>query len=329
MTKFNKLFFLNFTLAGTMISISSFSWFMMWLGMEMNLMSFIPLMKCNSNKSSEAMSKYFIIQSLASSMLLLSIIMKNNMLLNNSQLGDLIMFTSLIMKLGMAPMHFWLPEVAEGLKWSNCFMLLTWQKIAPFVFMIMSVKNSIMFITSIILSSLIGSIMGLGQISLRKMLAYSSINHMAWMMCSFMNNYIWIIYIVIYTMTNFNLMFYFSKLKIFYLNHIQTSSNNLFMSLFIMLNFLSLSGLPPLIGFLPKWLTVLWLVENNFLMLPLILIILTLMSIFFYIRVLFPMFLLSQNNKFYFNKNPINSMFLSFNLMILFSLIFLSWSSWF
>nr|AUR39864.1 NADH dehydrogenase subunit 2 [Agonita chinensis] len=328
MTKFYKLFFFNFVVMGTLISISSFSWFSMWMGMEINLISFIPIMKDNNSKSSESMSKYFIIQALASSILLLSIIMMNFSLMNwNMITPQSIMFFSLITKLGMAPTHFWLVEVVEGLNWWNCFWMLTWQKIAPFVFLMFLNKNLLIFYFSIIISTFISTIQGLGQISMRKIMTYSSINHMAWMMCSLMNNFIWCIYIFLYLITNFNLIMMFNKFKIFYINQIYNMNMNLMLKLFILLNFLSLSGLPPFIGFLPKWLTIMWMIENNFIFMPLLITTLTLISIFFYIRIMIPSMLNYMKMKKKINMK-LNFYYLMFNFMFFSSLILLSWTNW-
>jgi NADH-ubiquinone oxidoreductase chain 2 len=92
----------------------------------------------------------------------------------------------LLLKVGAAPFHFWFPGVAEGLSWDNLVVLITWQKAAPFILINYTVGTSFLITTSIILSSLVGAVGGFNQVSLRKIIAFSSINHIAWMLGAFL-----------------------------------------------------------------------------------------------------------------------------------------------
>nr|ALO77366.1 NADH deshydrogenase subunit 2 [Bruchinae sp. GENSP01] len=314
MMKFYKILFFNALILGTLITISSYSWFSMWLGLEINLLSILPLMAKSKNVyPSEAAMKYFITQALASLILLFTIIMSMNFKefipQNSPSMLMMVLNSSLFLKMGAAPFHAWFPEVMEGLNWGNCLLMLTWQKIAPMV-ILMSNLNMTMFLSWIIvISSIVGGLMGLNQVSLRKILAYSSINHIAWMLSSMMNfKLIWIFYFIIYSVITMNLVAIFWYFNIFFTNQLFLifNSNKLLSFLFTM-NFLSLGGLPPFLGFLPKWLTVNNLIDNQFYILALILIVLTLITLYFYVRLTFAAFLLTKvemtskiqvNNKF-------------------------------
>nr|AYP72672.1 NADH dehydrogenase subunit 2 [Cassida sp. EMHAU-15090501] len=322
MNKLYKILFFNFLLISSMITVSAYSWLTMWLGIELNLLSMIPIMlKKNNSYSSEAGMKYFLIQSLASTVLIFSILVMEKKLFNN-YLIITILQCSIIMKLGMAPFHWWLPEVMEGLSWENCLIMLTWQKLAPLVMLMMTLKNSVLLSMTIILSSLISGIQGLNQISMRKIMAYSSINHMAWMILSMMSSsWTWMIYFFIYCVSNFILVWYFKKMKIFYINQINLIKNK-FSKIFILMNFLSLSGIPPMIGFMPKWLTVHYMIINMNIIMPLILIISSLMHSYFYIRIIIPSLMMKMKESKMLNQShSINYNLLMLNFMFIMSLI--------
>nr|UFR82981.1 NADH dehydrogenase subunit 2 [Xylotrupes beckeri intermedius] len=308
-----KILFYLTLMIGTFISISSYSWMGMWIGLEINLLSMIPLIsKINNMMASEAALKYFITQTLASSILLLSIIMMsmNNMYNMNSILYFMMIFnTALFTKMGAAPFHFWFPEVMEGLNWTNSLIMLTWQKLAPMVLLLYSTKFFMYMILIIIISMMVSGIMGLNQVSLRKILAYSSINHIGWMLSSMMfMETIWFYYYIIYIIITINIILIFKMLNIFYLNQLYISmNNNFYIKFFFILNFLSLGGLPPFLGFLPKWLTIQLLTESNMYMLATIMVIMTLMTLYFYMRITFSTILLSKTYTYYYNHNYINN----------------------
>nr|AXS66452.1 NADH dehydrogenase subunit 2 [Cerambycidae sp. 5 KM-2017] len=299
MIKFYKLLFFMTLLSGSLIAISSYSWLSMWMGLEINLLSIVPLLKDSKNSfPSESALKYFITQAMASSILLFSIIMTFN--LNEFVIKEnlnLIFSLAIFIKMGAAPFHSWFPEVAEGLNWMNNFILMTWQKLAPMAILFYTQNFSLFFVIIIIFSAFIGGIIGLNQISLRKIMAYSSINHISWMLSSMMfNQSIWSFYFFIYTLISFSIMIVFNEFKLFYFNQIfQFSNFKKTMKFSILANFMSLGGLPPFLGFLPKWLVVNNLINNNFYTLSVILIIFTLIPLFFYLRLIFPTMMLTTN----------------------------------
>nr|ARH54676.1 NADH dehydrogenase subunit 2 [Tachinus subterraneus] len=329
--KFYKLLFF-FTLSiGTLISISSYSWMGMWLGLEINLLSVIPLMNSTKNiLSSEASLKYFITQAIASTILLFAIIMMSNnlMIIKNINNSLIIIFNSaLLTKMGAAPFHFWFPEVMEGLSWMNCLILLTWQKIAPMIIIMYNMNFTMFFSMIIMFCMLISGILGLNQVSLRKILAYSSINHIAWMLSSmlFMET-LWMYYFMIYSLISLNIILMFKIMNIYYMKQLFNSLNkNIIIKFFFIMNFLSLGGLPPFIGFLPKWLTIQSLIDNNFYFLTMLMILMTLLTLFYYMRITFSTFTLSMNENNYNIFVKMNySLIIFINFLSLMSLILLT-----
>nr|AXS64902.1 NADH dehydrogenase subunit 2 [Curculionidae sp. KM-2017] len=291
-----KLLFMNMLTISTLVSISSLSWLSAWMGLEINLLAIIPLMKTSKNKMmSEAMIKYFIIQAMASALFLFSLIIftnSKNLNSNYSIISSLFINSALLMKIGAAPFHFWLPEVVSGLSWEMVYITLTWQKIAPSILIFYTTKIPLFLSIIIMLSSLIGGLQGLNQICLRKILAYSSINHISWMISTILTSVnIWMYYFIIYSLINLNIIIIFNKYNFFYINQMsKLFSSNKKMKMFFMLNFLSLGGLPPFLGFYPKWMSINFLVNNKFFALSFFMIIFSLISLYFYLRITFSTF---------------------------------------
>nr|YP_010954732.1 NADH dehydrogenase subunit 2 [Dorcus tanakai]WMW30117.1 NADH dehydrogenase subunit 2 [Dorcus tanakai] len=298
----NKMLFSSFLALGTVVAMSSYSWMGMWVGLEINLLSFIPLISTSKNMfSSESALKYFIAQVLASTVLLLSIIILSSKTLafteSNIQ-SSLVFNTSLLLKMGSAPLHFWFPEVMEGLTWLNSSILLTWQKIAPMILLSYSSKTLTLLVVAIISCMIVSGVMGQNHLSLRKIMAYSSINHIGWMIAATLYfEIIWMIYFCIYTIITLNIIIMFKKLNLFFMKQLMLSMNSEpMLKIFFILNFLSLGGLPPFLGFFPKWLTIQTMVNENFYSLVFIMIVSTLATLYFYMRVTFSTMVLSMNS---------------------------------
>nr|QBF01178.1 NADH dehydrogenase subunit 2 [Stegana euryphylla] len=300
----SKILFVCIMLVGSLITITSNSWLGAWMGLEINLLSFIPLMSDNNNlMSTEASLKYFLVQAMASTVLLFGIVlslMKNNLSYEiNLSYITLIILSSLLLKSGAAPFHFWFPNIMEGLSWMNCLLLMTWQKIAPLM-LVSHVNIKFLLFMSIILSVIMGSLGGLNQSSLRKLMAFSSINHLGWMLMALNSNEsIWLIYFLMYSFLSFTLTFMFNNFKIFHFNQMfSLFFNSKILKFILFMNFLSLGGLPPFLGFLPKWLVIQQLsMENQYFMLS-ILMMTTLITLFFYLRICYSAFMLNyyENN---------------------------------
>nr|AID22228.1 NADH dehydrogenase subunit 2 [Pseudostegana bifasciata] len=315
----SKILFMMIMMTGTMITVTSNSWLSAWMGLEINLLSFIPLMSDNNNNNlmmTEASLKYFLTQALASTVLLFSIILmmlKSIIIeLNYSYISSM-MLSSLLMKSGAAPFHFWFPNMMEGMTWMNALILMTWQKIAPLL-LISHVNLDFLLKISVILSVVIGALGGMNQTSLRKLMAFSSINHLGWMLMilsiSEMN---FMIYFLFYCFLSGTIIFMFNIFKMFHFNQMfSLFFNSKIMKFLLFMNFLSLGGLPPFLGFLPKWLVIQQLSMNNNYFLLFIMILSALITLFFYLRICYSAFMLN-----YYENNwmlNLNFNFISLNL---------------
>nr|YP_010409948.1 NADH dehydrogenase subunit 2 [Alouatta seniculus puruensis]URH15301.1 NADH dehydrogenase subunit 2 [Alouatta seniculus puruensis]URH15444.1 NADH dehydrogenase subunit 2 [Alouatta seniculus puruensis]URH15847.1 NADH dehydrogenase subunit 2 [Alouatta seniculus puruensis]URH15886.1 NADH dehydrogenase subunit 2 [Alouatta seniculus puruensis] len=299
-------------LAGTVITMMSSHWFLIWMGLELNMLAIVPLLAKNTNpRSTEAATKYFLTQATASMVLLMAIYLNNlfsgqwTIFPSLNQTLATMMLIALTMKLGMAPLHFWLPEVTQGIPLIPAMLILTWQKLAPLSIMLQIFPsiNTNTLLTISILSIMIGSWGGLNQTQLRKILAYSSITHMGWMMAVlYYDPNITILTLLIYillTISTFMTFFLNSNMTTLSLSH--TWNKLTWVMPMIPLMMMSLGGLPPLTGFSPKWAIMQELTKSNNLIIPLTMAMLTLMNLYFYMRLTYSismtMFPTSNNTK--------------------------------
>nr|YP_009720746.1 NADH dehydrogenase subunit 2 [Athalia icar]QGL07067.1 NADH dehydrogenase subunit 2 [Athalia icar] len=321
---------LNFTLytmifLSSMMIMNSSSWLSAWMGLEINMMSFIPLMMNNKNylKPSNSMMMYFLIQSISSSTLIMMMLNLKMMKMNFYQnYISSLMLMSLIMKMGAAPFHWWLPKILNNLSWINCMILMTWQKIAPITLMTNLLNNYSMIYLSALMSMFMGTILSMNQTSLKMILSFSSINHMGWMMITMlMNLKLMIIYFLFYSFINLIICLYLNKLNINFMNQMFKINNNKMIKLIMNSFFLSLGGIPPFLGFLPKLLILILMIKNNMIIETFMLIILTLMILTIYLNPFISTLLINKMNIKWmnkinknFNSNKLNLM--SINIML-------------
>ena len=269
-----KTLFIITTLRGTLITISSDSWWTGWLGMEINLIGFIAILTRVHNN--ESTFKYFIIQAIG------SIIMIRRMLTStiNSRTYTILLNTALLLKIGAAPLHYWLPMVIESLNKLQCVIILTWQKIAPLYLLLYTPQNKIIWLF-VVTRLIIGAARSINELRVFTLMAYSSINHTGWMLLTIIiNEIITVVYILVYTLLL--LIIINSVNKKFILNQWLIGNRH---KLIIFINLLSLGGLPPFTGFIIKWLTLTEIYKFSYILINRVLITTRIILIYFYIRI--------------------------------------------
>nr|URX53163.1 NADH dehydrogenase subunit 2 [Incisitermes rhyzophorae] len=281
---------------GILISISSNSWLGAWMGLEINLMSFIPLMASQDNIfTTEASLKYFIVQALASSALLFLVVMKalTNQEFSTWSIDSPIIMTPLLLKMGAAPLHWWFPSVMEGLSWTNCLLMLTVQKAAPMMLTSYLMEVNTLTLTIVMASVVIGSMGGMNQTSLRKILTYSSINHTGWMLTAIMGGInLWLLYFTVYSLLTSTVTSITKSFNISFINQVMTVNGESSIKFMLFMTLLSLGGLPPFIGFLPKWTVIQMLIANNLSFVVVIMVIMSLATLYYYLRVCYSSFII-------------------------------------
>nr|AET86379.1 NADH dehydrogenase subunit 2 [Ursus arctos] len=280
---------------GTMIVLFSSHWLMIWIGFEMNMLAIIPiLMKKFNPRAMEASTKYFLTQATASMLLMLGIII--NLLHSGhwtismipNPIASTVITIALAMKLGLSPFHFWVPEVTQGVPLSSGMILLTWQKIAPLsvLYQISPSINPNLLVAMAATSVLVGGWGGLNQTQLRKILAYSSIAHMGWMAAIMVYNpTLMILNLTIYIMMTLGtFMLFMHNLSTTTLSLSHTWNKLPLIASLILALMLSLGGLPPLSGFIPKWMIIQELTKNDMIVMPMFMAITALLNLYFYMR---------------------------------------------
>nr|AAP84533.1 NADH dehydrogenase subunit 2 [Sceloporus olivaceus] len=280
---------------GTIITASSHHWFMAWIGLEMNTLAIIPMIsKQHHPRATEAATKYFLTQAAASAMILFSSTMTAwltgtwDIMNSPSPTANMLLTMALAMKLGLAPVHFWLPEVLQGSTLKTAMIITTWQKLAPMALIYQTSNNlsSAALLALGVISAVLGGWAGLNQTQTRKIMAYSSITHLGWMAAiTTVLPSILLLSLMIYllmTTTMFYTLILINSKNIKDLVTSWTSSPSIIT--ITMLILLSLGGLPPLTGFMPKWLILEELTTQNLTVVATIMALSALLSLFFYLR---------------------------------------------
>lgn len=322
--KFYQIRFVIFLILGTLISISANRWFTRWLGLEINLISIIPLILISLNaKVTEASIKYFLTQAIASLLLILTIIFNYEIFETiKIEITDTILISSIIIKAGMSPLHFWFPQVIINLNWEQCIIIITWQKIAPLILLSSANLNIILIFR--VASVITGALGGLNQNKIKIILTYSSIAHSGWILtCCKINFNTWVTYFLIYCILSLRLIFF---LKILSTENNINEINNWPVTKIIkytfILNIFSLGGLPPLLGFISKLLVIQIIIYSKINFILIIFILRSLISLYFYSRTIYSSLIIKSNNlniNFYrssFILNILSSIVIFWNIFI-------------
>nr|ALV89049.1 NADH dehydrogenase subunit 2 [Heteronotia binoei] len=279
----------------TIIIMTSYHWLLVWLSLELNTLSILPIiMRSNHPRTTEATTKYFLIQTTAAALILLASTMNAwqtgswTTMQPTSPLTTTIITMAIMMKLAIAPAHLWYPEVLQGTTMTTALIISTWQKLAPLtlLYLLMNHLSTNTMLLLGLLSALLGGWAGLNQTQTRKILAFSSISHMGWTITALCLNP---------SLTTLTMLTYMTMTTTMFLS-LNTSSSKTLLDLgtswthspilltTMMLTLLSLAGLPPLTGFMPKLLILKELVTMKLLALSTTLALTSLPNLAFYTR---------------------------------------------
>nr|AAU09903.1 NADH dehydrogenase subunit 2 [Passerculus sandwichensis]AAU09910.1 NADH dehydrogenase subunit 2 [Passerculus sandwichensis] len=290
----NSIFIVSLLL-GTTITISSNHWIMAWMGLEINTLAILPLIsKSHHPRAIEAATKYFLTQATASALVLFS------SMTNAWQTGQwditqlthpmscLILTSAVAMKLGLVPFHFWFPEVLQGSPMITGLLLSTLMKLPPITLLYMTSPSldPTLLTALAILSVALGGWMGLNQTQIRKILAFSSISHLGWMAIIIVYSpKLTLLNFCLYTMMTAAVFLTLNTIKVLKLTTLMTAwTKTPSLNAVLLLTLLSLAGLPPLTGFLPKWLIIQELTKQDMAPAATLISLLSLLSLFFYLR---------------------------------------------
>ena len=316
-------------LIGTMIMISANSLLMLYLGIELLSLSLYALIGFNkkSSLSSEAAIKYYVLGAMSSGILLFGISLIYgftgsitydgiasqliNIDMNSVDyiaiiFGIIFITASLCFKFGAAPFHMWVPDIYQGSLISTTILLSTLPKIAVFIvflklyfipfFLLKHVWSDILIFVGM-LSIILGSIFALTQENIKRLLAYSAISNIGFIilslgLISIDGIHASLYYTIVYTLT--------ALASFGIITHITSNSNDIenikdlaglskthpYFAFLILITMLSSAGIPPLIGFHAKLMVIKALIASSYIILSVIVVIMTVVSAYYYLRVI-------------------------------------------
>ncbi|CAM4408730.1 MAG: NADH-quinone oxidoreductase subunit N [Legionellaceae bacterium] len=312
-----------FSVLGMMIMVSASNFLSLFLGIELLSLPLYAMvaMHRTSAIASEAAMKYFIMGSLASGLFLygLSLLYGATGTLNLQDIIHLTQTTnklllsfslifiiaSLCFKLGVAPFHFWAPDVYEGAPTSTVLFLSAAPKIAVFVITFRILGNAFLhlyndwqgiIITVAILSMAIGNIIAIAQSNLKRMLAYSSIAHMGYMSLGiiaatpngFSASFFYVTAYALMSITALGTLILMSQ-KGKELDHFNDlrglNIRNPWLAFMMLIVMFSMAGIPVSIGFFAKLGVLQALITQNMIGLAALALIFSIIGAYYYLRV--------------------------------------------
>jgi len=319
------------TILGTLLLISSYDLISMYLAIELqSFCSYIlSSFKRNSEFSAESGLKYFILGAFSSGFLLfgcsliygftgatnyelisLLLINANYNLLDNIGIiiGIVFILVSFFFKLSAAPFHLWSPDVYEGSPTSVTAFFAIVPKLGLIIFFLRLFFDSFyvflpslqyLLIISSITSMLIGSFGAIWQVKIKRLLAFSAISHVGYMLiglcsCSIESVYAVVFYAIIYifmSISSFCLLLAIRKnsdlKKIKYIEDISIISKvNPFIGVCFAITFFSIAGVPPFAGFFSKMFIFFSAISQSLYFLSVIGVLTSVVSCFYYLRII-------------------------------------------
>ena len=315
-----------FAVAGMMVMVSGQSMLTLYVGLELLSLSLYALVALDRDnaRATEAAMKYFVLGALASGMLLYGMSMIYGMTgsLNISDinaalmqgtnnhavliLGLVFIVAGLAFKLGAVPFQMWVPDVYEGSPTAMTMLVSSVPKLAAFAFVIrilvqglqaLAVDWQQMLMIMAVLSIVIGNITAIAQTNLKRMLAYSTISHVGFvlygLMSASMNGFIsamfYIVSYVIMTLAGFGMILLLSR-KGFEAEHLdnlkglnQRSPWHAFLMLIVMF---SMAGVPPTLGFYAKFTVLQAALQAGYLWLVVFAVLMATIGAFYYLRII-------------------------------------------
>jgi len=311
------------SILGMMVMISANDLIVFYIGLELQSLALYVLASFNRNniKSSEAGLKYFVLSALSSGLLLYgcSLIYGFSGSTNfdiisvsfiESQygltLGIVFILVGLAFKISAVPFHMWAPDVYEGSPTPVTSFFAIVPKIAaltvfirflyiPFLNMIDQWQMIIIFLS--LASMIFGAVAAIGQKNLKRLVAYSSIGHMGYVLAGLTtgtNEGIQssIVYISIYLVMNLGLfcsLFMLKRNNQYYENIDDLSGlskNHPLLSLSLLIILFSLAGIPPLAGFFAKFYIFMAVIEQSMYFLAIVGLLSTVIAAFYYLRII-------------------------------------------
>lgn len=313
------------TCLGMMVMISAGSFVTLYMGLELQALSLYAMvaMHKTSKRASEAAMKYFVLGALASGMMLygMSMIYGATGSLDLFHVGEAILsgqgnrvillfglvfvVSGIGFKLGAVPYHMWVPDVYDGAPTAVTLLIGTAPKLAAFAFMLRLLAIALgglefdwqgMLMVLSLLSMILGNLIAIAQSNIKRMLAYSTIANMGYLLMGFLAANLdgysaAMFYAVAYVLTSlgsFGLVMLLSR-EGFEADRIDDfkglNRRSPWWALVMLLVMFSLAGIPPTIGFYAKFAVIMAAVGAGFTWLAVIAVLTSLVGAFYYLRI--------------------------------------------
>ncbi len=314
-----------FAMLGMMIMVSGQHFLTLYMGLELLSLSLYALVALDrdNTRATEAAMKYFVLGALASGMLLygmsmlygatgsLNIAEVSSALLNGVQdkpvlvLGLVFIVAGLAFKLGAVPFQMWVPDVYEGSPTAVTLFIGSVTKLAAFAFMmrllvqglyVLAIDWQGMLIIMAVLSIIIGNITAIAQTNLKRMLAYSTISHVGFLLFGFLsvsiNGYasamFYISSYVLMTLAGFGIILLLSR-KGFEAENLDDlkglNQRSPWFAFMMLITMFSMAGVPPTLGFYAKFAVLQAALQAGFVWLVVFAVLMAVIGAFYYLRI--------------------------------------------
>ena len=352
--RYEYILFILFAILGSFVLISSDNFLTAFIGLELQSLSLYLMAAFNTKNlnSNEAGIKYFSLGALSSGFLLFGISMiyfdtasftfQN---LDNfstiSEVGLALVLIALFFKVSAAPFHIWTPDVYEGSPTISTLFFATLPKFASLIFLFRIYHelnipkiDSLHYIFQIVcaISLLVGVYGAITQKIIKRLLAFSSINHIGFMLLAimsyqYMSEGTIFFYLIIYLITTFGVFSVILNLRtsegeitlLTGLNGLKASSRSKAISMLVFL--FSLAGIPPFAGFFAKFFILSASINHGFYILSVIAVISSVIAAFYYLSVIKNMFFNELETELLLDNNRLSS-FIFISSAIIITLFF-------
>ncbi|MDH3288878.1 MAG: NADH-quinone oxidoreductase subunit NuoN [Betaproteobacteria bacterium] len=315
-----------FSTLGMMVMISANHLLSLYLGLELLSLSLYAMvaLQRDSATATEAAMKYFVLGALASGMLLYGMSMLYGATGNleitrlaetilNLGARDLVLVFALVFivaglgfKLGAVPFHMWVPDVYHGAPTAVTLFIGSAPKLAAFAFIMRLLVQGLgaeqlvvewqqMLIVMAVLSLAIGNITAIAQTNLKRMLAYSTIGHMGFLLLGILSGDLvgysaGMFYVVVYVLMNlgsFGMIILLSRSG-FEAENLEDfkglNARDPWYAFMMLLLMFSMAGIPPTVGFYAKLTVLQAVIDAGFVWLAVVAVLFSLIGAFYYLR---------------------------------------------
>ena len=322
-SKFEYPILILLSILGMFFMVSANDLILFYLGLELQSLALYILASINRSdlRSTESGIKYFVLSALSSGLLLYGCSLlygftgSTNYEIIQTQIADnnigalfatVFIIVGLAFKVSAVPFHMWTPDVYEGSPTSVTNFFAVVPKIAgiaviirfmdvPFKMILSEWQLIVIFLS--IASMILGAVAAIGQTNIKRLLAYSSIGHIGYILAGIstgeINGYSSsIIYLTIYVVMNLGAFscLYFMRISSTYTETIDDlsglSRNNPFLAFAFLIIFFSLAGIPPLGGFFAKFYVFIAVIESELYLLAIVGLVTTVISAFYYLKII-------------------------------------------